>query len=318
MQLIRTSARRMIERVPPTLRGMALMLVVTFSFSAQLALVKMVSVDLHPFEIGFFRQFFGLVVFLPVFLRRGPGILRTRNLGLFSLRAVLETTSMLMFFTAIAITPLAKATALHYTAPLFATALAVIVLGESIRLRRVLGLVFGFTGALVVVRPGTFGVDIGAALTVGSAALWGGTMIIIKVLGRTESSVRITIYNALLSTPLALLAALPFWSVPTLDQLGLMALAGAMGSLAHLSLAQAFKEADVTAVLPVDFMRLVWAAVFGFILFAEVPEAWTWLGGAMVFSAVVYIAYREKQALDHEGAGDERPRPTPDAPRGGR
>ena len=318
MHPILTSARRTIESVPPTLKGMALMLVVTFSFSAQLALVKMVSVDLHPFEIGFFRQFFGLIVFLPVFLRHGPGILRTRHFGLFSLRAVLETTSMLMFFTAIAITPLAKATALHYTAPLFATALAVIVLGESIRLRRVLGLVFGFTGALVVVRPGAFGVDIGAALTVGSAALWGSTMIIIKVLGRTESSVKITIYNALLSTPLALLAALPFWSTPTLDELGLMALAGAMGSLAHLALAQAFKLADVTAVLPVDFMRLIWAAVFGFILFAEVPQVWTWLGGIMIFSAVVYIAYRERQALDHEGTGNERPRPTPDAPQDGR
>ncbi|MDP6804568.1 MAG: DMT family transporter, partial [Rhodospirillales bacterium] len=63
---------------------------------------------------------------------------------------------------------------------------------------------------------------------------------------------------------------------------------------------------------------LIWAAIFGFILFAEVPEVWTWLGGTMIFSAVVYIAYREKQALDHEGAGNERPRPTPDAPQDGR
>lgn len=314
MHPILNPARRMIESVPPTLKGMALMLVVTFSFSAQLALVKMVSADLHPFEIGFFRQFFGLLVFLPVFLRHGPGILRSRHLGLFSLRAVLETTSMLMFFTAIAITPLAKATALHYTAPLFATALAVMVLGESIRLRRVLGLVFGFTGALVVVRPGIIDVDVGAALTVGSAALWGSTMIIIKVLSRTESSVKITIYNALLSTPLALFAALPFWRTPTPEALGLMALAGALGSLAHLSLAQAFKHADVTAVLPVDFMRLIWAAVFGFLLFAEVPEVWTWLGGAMIFSAVVYIAYREKRGVGREGPGNERERATPGGP----
>ena len=308
----------MIENVPPTLRGMALMLVVTFSFSAQLALVKMVSAGLHPFEIGFFRQLFGLLVFLPVFLRRGPGILRSRRLGLFSLRAVLETTSMLMFFTAIAITPLAKATALHYTAPLFATALAVVVLGESIRLRRLLGLAFGFAGALVVVRPGVIDVDMGAVLTVGSAALWGGTMIIIKVLSRTESSVKITIYMALMGTPLALFAALPFWRAPTLGELGLMALAGALGSLAHVALAQAFKETEVTAVLPVDFMRLVWAAVFGFIFFAEVPEVWTWLGGAMVFSAVVYIAYREKQAVQRVGAGNDRARASPDAPRDGR
>ena len=314
MHPILTSARRMIESVPPTLKGMALMLVVTFSFTAQLAIVKMVSAGLHPFEIGFFRQFFGLLVFVPVLLRHGPGILRSRHFGLFSLRAVLETASMLMFFTAIAITPLAKATALHYTAPLFATALAVMVLGESIRLRRVLGLVFGFTGALVVVRPDTIGVDVGAVLTVGSAALWGSTMIIIKVLSRTESSVKITIYIALMGTPLTFLAALPYWRAPTPEALGLMALAGALGSLAHLALAQAFKHADVTAVLPVDFMRLIWAAVFGFILFAEVPETWTWLGGTMIFSAVVYIAYREKQILDREGPGNERGRAKPRAP----
>ncbi|MDP7667244.1 MAG: DMT family transporter, partial [Rhodospirillales bacterium] len=79
-------------------------------------------------------------------------------------------------------------------------------------------------------------------------------------------------------------------------------------------LAQAFKHADVTAVLPVDFMRLIWAAVFGFILFAEVPETWTWLGGTMIFSAVVYIAYREKQILDREGPGNERGRAKPRAP----
>jgi drug/metabolite transporter (DMT)-like permease len=201
---------------------------------------------------------------------------------------------------------------------LFATALAVAVLGESIRLRRLLGLAFGFAGALVVVRPGVIDVDIGAALTVGSAALWGGTMIIIKVLSRTESSVKITIYMALMGTPLALLAALPFWRAPTLGALGLMALAGALGSLAHVALAQAFKQADVTAMLPVDFMRLVWAAVFGFIFFAEVPEVWTWLGGAMVFSAVVYIAYREKQAVHRVDAGNDRARAPPDAPRDGR
>jgi drug/metabolite transporter (DMT)-like permease len=169
-----------------------------------------------------------------------------------------------------------------------------VVLGETIRARRITALVVGFGGVLVVLRPGFGALEPGALLMLAAAATWGSAIIVIKILSRTESSLTATLYPTLFVTPIALVAALPYWRWPTVDELGWMALLGTFATLSHLSLAQAFKEADVTAIMPVDFTKLIWAALAGYLLFAEVPGLSIWLGGTMIFSAVTYIAIRER------------------------
>ena len=282
-----------LEGPPSSLRGMAFMSLAALMLTGVNALIRDLSSDMHPYEIAFFRNFFGFLVLLPVFLRRGLQPLRTGRLGLHALRGVVHATSSLMFFYALSITPLAKATALKFSAPLFGTLLALVVLGEAVRARRVTALLIGFAGTLVILRPGIADVDQGSLLVLGSAAIFATAMVIIKVLSRTESSLTITLYMGVFLSPLTLIAALPYWHAPTLEQLLWLAFMGAIGSIGQMSLAQSFKEADATAVFPFDFTKLLWAAVIGYFLFGEIPDVWTWLGGAMIFSAVAYIAYRE-------------------------
>ena len=125
-------------------------------------------------------------------------------------------------------------------------------------------------------------------------------VIIVKMLRRTDLSLTITLYQALFTTPLTFIAALFYWQTPTLEQLPWLVLLGALGSLAHMTLAQACKEADMTAILPLDYTKLVWAMVLGYLVLSEIPDLWTWLGGSLIFGSSLYIAYREKRARDAE------------------
>ena len=263
-------------RVPPVTRGMLLITLSTLGFSGMHATIRHVSDELHPFEIAFFRNLFGFSALTPYFLRYGFGLLRTQRLGLHALRGSVQVFGMLMFFTAVSITPLAKVSALSFTAPLFATLGAVLVLGERIRARRMVALAIGFAGAVIIVRPGAVPLDLGAVLALTSSAIWASAMLMIKSLSRTESSITITAYMGVFLTPLSLLPALFVWRWPTADAYLWLLVLGTLGTMGHVAMAQAFKEADASAILPLDFSRLIWASLLGFFLFGQVPEVWTW------------------------------------------
>ena len=251
---------------------MGFMVVSTLCVTGTSTIVRYLSADLHPFEIGFFRVFVGFLVLSAVFVRSGLQPLRTRRIGLHALRGALQVFSLLASFYALSLIPLAQWTALSFTSPLFAALLAVLILGEVVGPRRTLGLLFGFAGAMVIVRPGLAHVNPGVMLAVASTLVWGGVLVVIKALARTESSMTMTLYTTIFVTPFALAATIPVWTWPGWDQLVWLVMLGAIGSLRHLSIAQAFKEADATAILPLDFTKLIWAAIVGYIVFAEVPD----------------------------------------------
>ncbi len=274
-------------------RGLALMFVATIGFSLMHAAIRHLSGQLHPFEMAFFRNVFGLLVLAPLFLRYGLGPLRTTRFRLHGLRAILNAVAMLCFFYALSITPLADVAALSFTAPLFATVLAVFILGEVVRLRRWSAILFGFAGAFVAIRPGFEHVGLGPLLLLTQAAVWGAALIVIKVLARTDSSLTIAAYMVLLMIPLSAGPALLFWQTPTLEQLAWLALIGVLGTIAQMLMTQALKEAEATLVLSLDFFKLVWATMLGYWLFGEVPDEYTWVGGVMIFASATYIAYRE-------------------------
>ncbi|MFQ5546222.1 MAG: DMT family transporter, partial [Acidiferrobacterales bacterium] len=166
---------------------------------------------------------------------------------------------------------------------------------EKVFLWRWGALIVGFVGALIIIRPGFKVIDVGSLLVLSSAAIWAGAIIIIKILSRTDSSVTITAYMVLLMTPLSLIPAAFFWVWPNFEQWLWLVFVGVSGTLAQLGMAQAFRVAEATAVLPLDFMKLVWGAGIGYLLFAEVPDAGVWIGGATIFAAATYIAYRDSQ-----------------------
>ncbi len=281
------------QALPPTAQGMALMVLTTLCFTAMQTLVRVMGEVLPPFEVAFFRNLFGLLALAPIFLRYGLAPLRTRRLPLHALRGAVQAGGMLAFFTGVTMIPLAEVTALSFSAPLFGSLLAVLLLGEVIRVRRISALALGFAGVLLVLRPGFEEMSAGALLIVVSSLTWGMAITLIKLLSRTESSVTQTVYMSLFLTPITFVPALFVWEWPEPEHYLWFAGIGALGSLGHIAFAQAVKLADSTAVLPLDFLRLIWASLVGFLLFAEVPDARSWLGGAVIFASATYIAFRE-------------------------
>lgn len=293
MNLVAGRLRARWTLLPAELRGQLLILVSTFAFAAMHATIRHLSKDLHPFEVAFFRNLFGFLALTPFFLRGGLAVFRTGVLHLHALRGVLQVGAMLSFFYAVSVTPLAKVSALSFTAPLFAALGAVLLLGERPSWSRFAALAAGFAGAMAIIRPGVDAVDPGALLVLGSSAVWAVCMLVIKLLARTESPVTITAYMGVVLTPLSGLAALFVWRWPEPEHLVWFVALGGFGTIAHLAFSQAFKEADATAVLPFDFTRLIWASLLGFWLYAEIPELWTWLGGALIFASSTSIAIHE-------------------------
>jgi len=287
----------------PVIRGIALMCVATVFFSAMHVLVRYAARDVPPFQIAFLRNLFGIVVFLPLLFRGGLGFLRTRALGMHALRGVLNVAAMLMFFTSLSLTPVARVTALAFTAPLFTALLSVLFLGERFRARRWTALALGFAGTLVILRPGMIPVDLGSVLVVGSALIWAVTMIVIKVMSRTESSFAITAYMNLFLTLFSFGPALWVWVTPPAGMWVWLVAIGILGTVAQLALSQALKETEPTAVLPFDFLKLVWAALLGLWVFGEVPDAYTWVGAALVFASGFYIAWREHEERRRKARG---------------
>jgi drug/metabolite transporter (DMT)-like permease len=267
---------------------------------------------LPPLEVVFLRNVFGVVALLPVFVRSGLRVFRTRRLKLHVARALVQSVGMVCFFTGLTLIPFAEVTALSFSAPLFATVLAIAVLGERVRIRRISALGLGFLGVLVVVQPGAGALSVGALLILGSSLMWAVAMTVIKSLSRTETSVTSTLYAGILMAPITLLPALHVWVDPSVGQLLWLLGIGAAGTLGHVAFAQAFKLAEMSAVLPLDFLRLVWASAFGYWLFAETPSLASWVGGLLIFASASYIAFRES-SLARRARGK---REAHDAPRG--
>lgn len=278
------------------MRGIVLMVVATLSFSAMHTAIKYVSsTGLHPFEIAFFRNFFGLLALSPFFFRHGLAPLKTNRFGLHFGRVALNIGSMLAFFYAISITPLAEVIALSFAAPIFATFLAIVLLREVVGIARWGAILMGFAGTVVILRPGFEEITLGPILALLAAMTWGSAVIIIKSLSRTDSSVTITLYMVLLMTPLSLVPAVFVWEWPTWHQLFFLVLVGGFGTLGHLSMTQAIKLAPTNAVMPIDFVRLIWVAIIGYFIFGEVPDIFIWVGGAMIFASGLWIAHSENE-----------------------
>jgi drug/metabolite transporter (DMT)-like permease len=280
----------------PALRGIGLMFVSTFFFAAMHGSIRYLSATIHPFEIALFRNVFGLMVVLPWFYRYGIAPLRTQRFGLHALRAVFNIMAMLSFFYALSITPLSEVTALGFTAPIFATVLAALILGEVVRARRWSAIAIGFLGTLIILRPGFEAIGLGQMLVLFSSMIWACALLVIKTLGRTDSSATIIAYMALLMIPLSLVPALLVWRWPDPLEWAWLIAIGVLGGIAQFCMTEALRQADTAVVMPFDFFKLVWVTVIAWLAFAEHLDLYTWIGGAVIFASTLYIAYRERAA----------------------
>jgi len=274
-------------------RAALLMVASAGCFGAMAITIRLASRQLHPFEIAFFRNVFGLLFTLPLLLRAGPRLLRTRRMPLYLFRCVLGTISMLAAFWAIVNMPMAKAIALSYSTPLFVTIGAIFVLGEVVRARRWSAVFAGFIGVVLIVRPGLDGYSPAALVALLAAVMSACVSISLKFLSRTEAPDTIVIWTTLLWVPLSLPAALLFWQWPHGEIWLFVIAAGLFGTSGHMCWMRALKIGDVSLLAPISFVQMPIVAVLAYFLFGEKLDRWTILGAAVIFAANVYITHRE-------------------------
>ncbi len=255
--------------------------------------VKLLSNELHPIIICFYRCLMGLIIITPFVARNNFRALQTDNMHLQIFRALINIISMICWFSAIGMMHFEKATALGFTTPLFTTVLAVLILGEVIRFHRTAALLLGFVGILIIIRPGYMPFELGTILMLIASFSFSFVLIFVKKLSATDSSLTIIFYHLLYMTPAFFILSFFYWENINLNQLIIFILMGASGLLSHWCLAQAFKMSDTTFVMPLQFTKLIWASLIGLFIFSEQPDIWTWVGGVIIFISVVYITYRE-------------------------
>jgi drug/metabolite transporter (DMT)-like permease len=265
------------------------------SFTVMTALIREAATGIHPFEIGFFRALVNLVLMMPFAIRTGGAGLKSNNHTVFVLRGVCGLIFLMTYFAGAALIPLAESQMLVFTSPLWSAVLAVIFLGERVNATRVQALIIGFAGVLIILRPGVVAISFGALLVLAGALAAAASNIIIKFATRTDHPDAVVFYQMVYVTPMILVPALWVWTWPNWEELLAMFGVGFFATLNQRFLSRAYAAADATAVLPFEFARLPFAAVIGFVLFRELPDIWAWVGGAVIFSASLYMVRRESR-----------------------
>jgi drug/metabolite transporter (DMT)-like permease len=292
---IRLPFRLPAPRLSPITRAAMWILLSGFCSVMMNVLIRVAAQSMHPFEVAFFRCFFGLVFLLPWMVKSGPALLRSPRIGFYLLRAAIGLISMVTWFYGITVVPLTTATAVNFTAPLFATLGAVLILHEKVRFRRWSAVVLGFVGVLVIMRPGGERIDANLLILLVSSATAAMNNITVKFLARTDRPSTIVAFLMIYLTPLSLIPALFVWQWPDPSTFGALAGLGCLGTIAHISVARALAAADASACAPFEFARLPLAALIGFLWFGEVTDLWTWIGAAIIAGSSIYVAHREAQ-----------------------
>ena len=284
------------------IRGALWMMSAGLMLTMMSGLMRDVSANLHPFQIGFFRSLFGFLFMVPWLFGSGFAVLRTTRLVLHLSRGAVALVGLLLWTSALALIPVAEVTAFSFTAPLFATFGSAVILREVVRARRWVAVALGFVGMLIMLRPGISALQPGAMLAVTSAICIAASMLIVKRLSATERPLTIVAYMALFLTLATALPALFVWQAPSWIVFGKCVAMGAFGTIGHLCMVRAFAAADASLVATFDYARLPFAALIGFIMFAESPDLWTWIGGAVIAASAIYIARRETMMRKKTGS----------------
>jgi len=264
-------------------------------FTSMNGMIRHLSAELPSAEIVFFRNFIGLLVMLPWIVHVGLGALRTRRIKEMLTRSVIGFLSMILWFWSLAYLPLDHAVALSFTSPLFATLAAVVILKERLRLRRMVALGIGFCGMLVILRPGMVPLELASLAAIASSALMALSIVLMKSMTETEAPGTLVTYQAMLITPLSFVPAAVDWVWPTMEAWMWLIALGVFASIGHVFFTRAFARAEATALMPFDYVRLPMVALIGYFAFGEKPDAWTWVGGAIILGSSVYVAHREAQ-----------------------
>lgn len=248
------------------------------------------------FQIVLLRLAFAALAMTPILARRGWGMIRTPHLRLYLVRVAMGLLAMTTWFGAISLAPVGEVTAIAFLMPLFATMGAALFLRERVGPRRWGAIGVGFLGALVILRPGLVESSAGTWLAVLSALFMAASSLFIKQLADRDHPDTVVLITTLMQCALALGPGIWVWQPLEAELWAVFALMGTLGMLGHITLARALRAADASVVMGADFARLPFAVLFGWALFGELIDLWTWIGAGLIFGAAFYTMRRERRA----------------------
>jgi drug/metabolite transporter (DMT)-like permease len=278
------------------LAGMALMALGVCTLPVMDGLAKYLSAEYHVVQVTWARYLFHLLLLMVLLVGRlSPAELIPRQLGTQILRSACLLATTLCYFGAISFMPLADALALAFTAPLVSTALAPMLLGESVGRRGWLAVMIGFAGTLVVVRPGLGAFHWASLLGLGAGLFYGLYQLATRHLAGSARPLVTLLYTALFGL-VVLSAVLPlFWRLPDWRGWSLMLAMGAAGAVGHYLIIRAFEHASASTLSPLNYLEIVVAVSVGWFVFDDFPDQWTWLGIALIaISGLLVVFWRRR------------------------
>ncbi len=287
----------MIDKLPEYMRAPAWMMASCCAYTAMWALIRVVSTEVHSTLMVFTRYLVGTGILLLLHRTAFLDVLRTPRFKDHLKRSTSGIIGATTLFYAISHAPMAQVLAINYSAPLFATVGAVMFMGERIRLRRVVTLLVGFAGVLIVLRPGQLPLTPGIAAAVVAALAIATASMSIRHLVGIDRMDTVVAWGFVMPLPFVGLMAIPFWTTPSVLTVALMVGIGCLAYLGQICTTNAIRLAEAaTAVMPYDFLRFALTTVVGVWLFSEKFDAYTLFGGGIIFASTIYLAYREAVA----------------------
>ena len=284
-----------IDRLPAPARAGIWITCAGSTFTGMMAIARVLSPEIHVFEISLFRGLFGFLFLAPYVLRTGRAAFHSANQRLMSARGAVAFGTQMCLFTAATLIPLADIAAIQFSRPIFASIAAILVLHEAARGRRWMAIAAGFAGAMIVVRPGFAAINIGVAFVFGAVALQSANAVLMRYLAYSDPPDTIALYQSIYVIVFSLVPTLFVWTTPGWAQIGWFVAIGFLGTLTQRALARAYVAAEASLVVALDFLRLPVAALIGFVVFGDVPEIWVWLGGAVIVLSTIVLTRRESR-----------------------
>ncbi len=267
-------------------------------FTGMTVMVKLLGDRLDAMQISFFRMLVSLIVILPFLYRAGlsgAGGIKTQVPLLQVARGVIGSSAMMLGFYAIVHLPLADVQALSFSRTLFLVPLAVIILGETVGWNRGLAVLCGFGGVLIMLRPGSEGFEINLAIfaVLGHALFVALASILVRIVSQYDTPTTMMFYSNIFGILLASIPAYIYWIPPTAEEYMLLFVMGVLGALAHNCFIRAYGMGEASAIAPVDYTRLVFAAIAGYVLFGDIPDNYKIIGALVIVATTLYIIRRE-------------------------
>jgi len=290
--------------VKSNLRGALFALLAFAIFATHDVVVKFLGGLYSPVQIIFFSVLLGFpLVTLMLMSDRSDGHLRPVHPWWTALRTVSAVITGVSAFYAFSVLPLAQTYAILFAAPLLITLLAIPVLGEKVGLRRGLAIMAGLIGVLIVLRPGAAPLSLGHAAALAAAVFSSLASVIVRKIGQDERSVVLLLYP-MTANFVVMGCALPFVYRPLpLEHLGLLGIIASFGFVAMLLIIVAYRAGEAVIVAPMQYSQMIWAAIFGYLIFGERPDLYTAIGAGVIIASGIYILLRER----HRGVSKNNP-----------